>query len=122
MLDLLPFHNTVVSAKGLTQAGVYEIEEARPLAVGEILVEGNPLSLSRMEVDVRLYPLIPALSWTFEEGNDESNLILVSSEGTPIVVEFRLNIVEEPSQILRVPLERLNVKLVGPFSCTTLLQ
>jgi hypothetical protein len=74
-----------------------------------------------MAVDVWVYSLIPALSWAFKEGNDESNLIHVSSEGTPIVVEFRLNIVDESSQILRVPLERLNVKLVRPFSGTGLL-
>jgi hypothetical protein len=62
MLDLFPFHDTEVSAKGLTKAGSYEIKEPRPLVVWRILVEGNPLSLSRMAVDVQVYPLIPALS------------------------------------------------------------
>jgi hypothetical protein len=122
MLVLFPFHDVEVSAKGLTKAGSYEIKEARPLTVWGILDEGNPLSLSRMAIDVQVYPLIPALSWAFEEGNEESNFIHVLSEGTPMLVEFRLDIVDESSQILRVPLERLNVKLVRPFSSTALLQ
>jgi hypothetical protein len=74
-----------------------------------------------MAVDVWVYPLIPALSWTFKEGNEESNLIQFSSEATPIIVEFGLNIINEPSRVLRVPLERLNVKLVWRFPNTTLL-
>jgi hypothetical protein len=50
------------------------------------------------------------------------NLIHVSCEGTPIVVELGFDIVDEPSQVFRVALERLDVKLVGPFASATLLQ
>jgi hypothetical protein len=122
MLDLFPFHDVKVSAKGLTKAGSYKIKEAGPLAVWGVLVKGNPLSLSRMAVDVRVYPLIPALGRSFEEGNDESNLVHVSSQGTPVIVELGFNVVDESSQVLRVSLKRLNVKLVGPFLVTTLLK
>jgi hypothetical protein len=65
-----------------------------------------------MVVDVWVNPLIPAFSWTFEKGNDKLNLINVMSEGSPVVVKLGLNIVDEPSQLLRVPLERLNIELV----------
>jgi hypothetical protein len=122
MLDLLPFHDVKVSAKGLAKAGSYKIKEARPLAVWGILVEGNPLSLSRMAVDVRVYPLIPALSRSFEEGNDKSDFVHVSSKGTPVIVELGFDIVDESSQVLRVSLKRLNVKLVRPFLVTALLK
>src|SRR6266852_8651564 len=40
----LPLDNVKVSAKRLTKASSYTIEEAGPLAVWGILVEGNPLS------------------------------------------------------------------------------
>jgi hypothetical protein len=80
----------------MTKAGLYEIKEARPLVVGGILVEGNFLSLSRMAFDVRVYPLIPAFSWTFKEGNEESNLVHVESKGAPVVVEFGFDIINEP--------------------------
>jgi hypothetical protein len=33
MLDLFPFYDVEVSAKGLTKAGSYEIKKTRPLAV-----------------------------------------------------------------------------------------
>jgi hypothetical protein len=122
MLYPFPFHDIEISAKGLAETGSYEIKEAGPLAVWGILVEGNPLSASRMAVDVWVYPLIPALGWSFEKGNDESNLIHVSSKGTPVVVELRFDIVDESSQVLRVSLEGLDVKLVRPLLSTTLLE
>jgi hypothetical protein len=122
MLDLFPFHDIKVSTKGLTKTGSYEIEEAGPLAVRGVLVEGNPLSLCCMAVDVRVYPLVPAFGRSFEKGNDESNFVHISSEGTPIIVELGFNVIDESSQVLRVSLERLNVKLVGPFLVTALLK
>jgi hypothetical protein len=73
----------------------YEIEETGPLAVWGILVKGNPLSLSRMAVDMRVYPLIPAFGYTFEKGNDYSNLIHVFSKGTPVIVKLGLHVIDE---------------------------
>src|SRR5712691_10681361 len=61
----LPFDNVKVSAKRLTETGLYQVKKAGPLAVWGILVEGNPLSLSRVAVDVRVYPLVPALGRSF---------------------------------------------------------
>jgi hypothetical protein len=75
-----------------------------------------------MAVNVRVYPLIPALGWSFEEGNDNSNLVHISSEGTPIIVELGFDVIDESSQVLRVSLKRLNVKLVGPFLVNALLK
>src|SRR5712691_11305386 len=75
MLYPLPFDDVKVPAKGLAKMSLYEIEETEPLAVWGIIVEGNPLSYSRMAVDVRVYPLIPAFGRSFEEGNDEPDLI-----------------------------------------------
>ena len=75
-----------------------------------------------MAVDVWMYPLIPALSRSFEKGYDVSNLIHVSSKGTPVVVELGFYVVDKSSQVLRVSLERFDVKLVWPFLTPTLLQ
>jgi hypothetical protein len=122
MLDPLPFNDIKVTAKGLAETGSYEIEETGPLAVWGILVEGNPLSLSRMAVDVRVYPLIPAFGWAFEKGNDESNLIHVSSKGTPVIVKLGFHVIDESSQVLRVSLKRFDIKLVWPFPASTFLQ
>jgi hypothetical protein len=120
MLDLFPFHDIKVSTKGLTKTGSYEIEEARPLAVRGVPLAGNPLSLCCVAVDVRVYPLVPALGWSFEKGNDESNFVHISSEGTPIIDKLGFDLIDESSQVLRVSLKRLNVKLVGPFLVTAL--
>jgi hypothetical protein len=68
-----------------------------------------------------VYPLIPAFRWTFEKGNDKLNLIHDLSEGTHVAVKLGLNIMKQPSQVLKVPLERLNVKLVVSFPRTMLL-
>jgi hypothetical protein len=122
MLYPFPFGDVKVSAKGLTKTSSYEVEEAGPLAVWGILVEGNPLSMSRMAVDVWMYPLIPVLGWSFEEGNDESNLIHISSKGAPVIVKLRFYVIDESSQVLRISLKRLDIKLVWPFPATTLLQ
>jgi hypothetical protein len=122
MLDLFPFHDKKVLTKGLTKTGSYEIEEAGPLAVWGVLVEGNPLSLCRMAVDVWVYALILALGSSFENGNDESNFVHISSEGMPIIVELGFDIIDESSQVLRVSFEWLNIKLVGPFLPTALLK
>jgi hypothetical protein len=46
-----------------------------------------------MAVNVWLYILIPAFSWIFKEEDDEWNFIHISFEGTPVVFEFELNIV-----------------------------
>jgi hypothetical protein len=69
-----------------------------------------------------VYPLIPALSQSFEERNDESNLIHISSQGAPVIVELGFDVIDESSQVLRVSLKRLNIKLVGPFLVTALLE
>jgi hypothetical protein len=97
MFDLFPFHDIKVSTKGLTKTSSYKIEEAGPLALWGVLVEGNPLSLCRMTVDVWVYHLIPALGWSIEKGNDESNFVHISSEGTPIIVELGFDIIDESS-------------------------
>jgi hypothetical protein len=78
--------------------------------------------LSCIAVDVRVYPLLPALGRSFEEENDKSNHVHISSKGTPVIVELGFNIIDESSQVLRVSLKRLNVKLVGPFLFTALLK
>ena len=75
-----------------------------------------------MAVDVWVYPLIPALGRSLEEGYDESELIQVSSKGAPIVVKLGFNVEVESSQVLRVSLERFDIKLVWLLLTTTLLQ
>ena len=122
MLYPLPFDNVKVSAKGLTKTGSYEVEETGPFEVWTVVIKGNPLSLSGMAVDVRVYPFIPALGRSFEKGNDESDFIHISSKCTPVIVKLRLDIIDESSQVLRVSLERLNIKLVRLFLTTPLFQ
>jgi hypothetical protein len=100
MLDLLPLHDIKVSAERLSKAGSYKIKEDGPLAVWGVLVKGNPLSLSCMVVDVWVYPLIPPLGRSFEKGNDKSNLVHISSEGTSLIVELGFDVIEESSQVL----------------------
>jgi hypothetical protein len=121
MLNPLPFSDVKVTAKGLAETGSYEIEQTGPLAVWGILVEGNPLSLSCVAVDVWMYPLIPAVGWTFKEGNDESYLIHVLSKSTPVIVELRFYIVNKSSQVLGESLERFDIKVVWPFPASTFL-
>jgi hypothetical protein len=66
-----------------------------------------------------VYPLIPALGRSFEEGNDKLNLVHIPSKGTPIIVELGYDIIDKSLQVLRASLKRLNIKLVRPFLGTT---
>jgi hypothetical protein len=75
-----------------------------------------------MVVDIWVYPLISALGRSFKEGNDKSNLVHISSEGNPIIVELGIHVIDEPSQVLQVFLKRLNVKRVGLFLVIAFLQ
>ena len=69
-----------------------------------------------------VYPLIPAVGRSFEEGNNESDLIHVSSKGASLIVDLGFYIVDKSLQVLWVSLERFDIKLVWPFLAPTLLQ
>jgi hypothetical protein len=122
MLDPLPFDEVKVTAKGQAESSSYEIKEAGPLAFWRILVEGNPLWLSHMAVNLRVYPLIPAFAWAFEKGKDESNHIHISSKGIPVLVKLEFHVIDESSQVLWDSLKRFDIKLVWPFPASKFLQ
>jgi hypothetical protein len=119
MPNLFPFDHIKVATERLTKASLDQVKEDAPLAVRGILVEGNPLSLGRMAVDVWMDSLIPALGRSFEEGNHETDLVHVPSQGTTVVVELGFHVVDESSQVLGVALERFDIKLVWPFLTST---
>jgi hypothetical protein len=68
-----------------------------------------------VEVDVGVYPLIPAFGWTFKKGNDKSNLIHISSNVTPVIVKLGFHVINESSQVLRSPLKGLTSRFSSHF-------
>jgi hypothetical protein len=72
-----------------------------------------------MTVNIPVYPLKPALGWSFVEGNDEANFVHISSKGTPVIVKLRFLVTDKSKQVLRVSLKRYDIKLFWPFPATT---
>jgi hypothetical protein len=121
VLNSFPLDHVQVSTEGLTEAGLYQVKKATPFAVWGILVKRDSFSLGCMAVDVGMNSLVPTFSRSFQEWNHKTYLIHVSFEGAPVIIELGLDVIDESSQVLRVALERFDIKLVWPFLIPTLL-
>ena len=79
-----------------------------PSAKDIFRIEGHAFSTGTLFTNVRVYTLVPFFGRTLEEGDYETDLILVLAEGLPKVVQLDFAILYDALSMVRITFERID--------------